>query len=223
MAWRVARSLNSLLDEVNARWPGRPRHADGTIGDTAHSARTSDHNPNDDGIVCARDITEWVLPDGTEINDVIAETIRKRRPPWVKYVISDGRMFASYDKPDRPAWTWGPYSGANAHTKHVHVSVYASSGDQARPWGLWPVPPKPAAKPTERTPDVQLPVLRRGINEPTVKRVQLLLNGLCGERLDPDGDFGELTEAAIKREQARNRKPDTGVVDEATWRRLLHV
>lgn len=46
MPWYLAPSLAQLRAEVNARWPKRSKASDGTIGDRAHSARTSDHNPN---------------------------------------------------------------------------------------------------------------------------------------------------------------------------------
>lgn len=134
MDWRLARSLVVLRDEVNRAYPGRPTGSDGTIGDTAHSSRTSDHNPNSAGVVCAIDLTEWVQ-NGVEMNDRLAEFLREKRDSRLKYVISDGRMFSSYSTDSRPAWQWGPYSGINAHTQHVHVSVHGAY-DDPRPWGI---------------------------------------------------------------------------------------
>lgn len=43
MTWRVAQSLEVLLAEVNAAAPNRNKAADGSIGDTSHSARASDY------------------------------------------------------------------------------------------------------------------------------------------------------------------------------------
>ena len=158
MAWRVAKSLDVLLKEVDTRWPGRPKQSDGTIGDKNHQARNSDHNPwclpPRGGVVTARDITEWVT-DGVEMNDVLAEHLRARRDPRIKYVISDGRMFSSYPTRACPPWTWRKYSGTNAHTKHVHVSVQSAPGlyDSKDPWGLLgPTPPPPPAEDDDMTP-----------------------------------------------------------------------
>jgi hypothetical protein len=141
---RVAHSLEILRQEINLAYPGRPTGSDGALGDTAHANRVSDHNPNYLGIVCARDFTEWVT-NGVEMNDVLAEFLRKSRDSRIKYVISDGKMFSSY--PIRGyynAWMWRPYNGVNKHTKHVHVSVHGNYDDR-RPWGFtrtkyWPKP-----------------------------------------------------------------------------------
>lgn len=148
MTWRVARSLDTLANEVNARWPGRSKISDGTLGDQAHAARVSDHNPDAAGIVRARDITAWD-PDGDGPQDAIAETIaetlRANRDPRVKYVIWRGRMFASYSNASRKAWEWGPYTGSNGHFHHVHVSVVPDArADGTAPWGIYPTAGTPA-------------------------------------------------------------------------------
>lgn len=141
--WKLAQSLDDLGDETNARWPNRPTQSDGIIGDAAHASRPSDHNPDEAGIVRARDITEWEAgtPDfeGDDVAEVIAETLRRNRDPRVKYVIWRGRMFSSYATRTRKAWEWGPYTGPNGHFKHVHVSVLpGDKGAASGPWGIYP-------------------------------------------------------------------------------------
>jgi hypothetical protein len=138
MAYLVA-SLAAFRSEANALYPNRDKSSDGWIGDAAHSSRTSDHNPDWRGAVHAYDLDEDLdgntSDSGAELA-FLAEAIRSRRDPRVKYVIYEGRIFASYATSTRPAWTWGPYSGTNAHRHHMHVSVLSTDigENDTRPW-----------------------------------------------------------------------------------------
>lgn len=148
-SWRVAPAAHAVLRQANIVAPDRDRSSDGTIGDPAHSSRSSDHNPSSDGYVYAVDLTD---DDASGIDcREIARQIVERRDRRVKYLISEGRMIRSYPllKDGRvvtPAWTWTTYSGANGHFKHLHVSVLAKWRNDA---SFWWVPPAPAATPTE--------------------------------------------------------------------------
>lgn len=138
MSWRLARSLDELRQEINDLFPARSRISDGTIGDQAHRATVSDHNPNAAGVVTALDITEDAERGVPEIVDAIFAQIIERRDRRVKYLIHEGRICRSYDKPGIPAWTWAPYDGENAHTIHGHISVVTDPPlyDSTRPWGI---------------------------------------------------------------------------------------
>jgi hypothetical protein len=46
-AWILTAGLANLRTQVDARFPNRDRTSDGTIGDVAHQARVSGHNPDD--------------------------------------------------------------------------------------------------------------------------------------------------------------------------------
>ncbi len=151
MSWRVSKALLTLRAEVEKAHPGRSKVSDGTVGDTSHSARVSDHNPDENGIVHAWDVTVWDGPDADNLDDVaqpLAEFLRAKRDPRTKYVIHRGQMFRSYDKPGIPAWTWSPYTGPNGHFHHVHVSVY---GDDGAPWG-YPGTTNPQPQPEDDMP-----------------------------------------------------------------------
>lgn len=146
MGFRVAKSLLALRDQVNAMAPGRDKSNDGTIGDTSHQARKSDHNPNADGVVTAMDITND--PAHGVVSRNIAEMLRISKDPRIKYVISNRQIFSSQVSP----WEWRPYDGINAHEKHVHISVVGQQAlyDDTRPWSLdvlakTSVAPSPAA------------------------------------------------------------------------------
>lgn len=116
MSWRLARSLEQLRNQVNAAHPNRNKASDGAIGDTAHAASASDHNPNGAGVVCALDITH--SPEtGFDVH-AMAENIRKNRHTDLKYIISNSRICGPWT-----GWQWQPYFGSNPHSKHVHFSV----------------------------------------------------------------------------------------------------
>lgn len=140
MAWRIAKSLDVLRSEINTRWPDRNKASDGVIGDAAHAASASDHNPNQQGVVCAFDITHD--PAGCDGSTVFALLV-SRRHPCLKYVIWNRTVVRAYDKPGLPAWTPSPYTGADPHTNHVHVSVGVGRDGQSQPpyddldsWGV---------------------------------------------------------------------------------------
>lgn len=129
MAYRIARSLDQLRNEIDAEWPERSTASDGWIGDAAHRERKSDHNPNAAGVVTALDVT---APEGHEV----AERLRQARDRRVKYMISNGWICSSYPHKEGPAWSWRPYSGSNQHERHAHISVMASPTlyDDASTW-----------------------------------------------------------------------------------------
>lgn len=133
MAWYIAKSLETLRAQLNALAPHRSTISDGGIGDTAHSARLSDHNPTPTGQVCARDFTND--PAGGCGGQWLADTLVASRDPRIKYIIWNRRILDT--RPGQNPWTWQPYSGTNDHTHHVHVSVFAgASGDNTSPWKL---------------------------------------------------------------------------------------
>lgn len=128
--WRVAHSLNILLQQVNMIAPRRSIGSDGSIGDKAHEklGSASDHNAwvrdsRGQPIVTARDLTHD--PNGGLDAGFLAEVLRVGRDPRIKYVISNRLIFLSFpDKSSKtPPWTWMRYNGANPHDRHVHISV----------------------------------------------------------------------------------------------------
>lgn len=150
-SWRLAPSLAVLRDEVNRRWPQRSKRSDGTIGDAAHSARRSEHNPDGLGIVRAIDITAAGIQPMTLVQAAIGD-------PRVHYVIFNRQIWSR-------AHGWRPrrYTGANSHTQHVHISIRNATAERASaavraaaaadtsPWGIASAgtPPPPTIDPLE--------------------------------------------------------------------------
>lgn len=140
MSWTHAPAAKALLTQANERWPGRNRASDGSIGDAAHSSRTSDHNPRPDGVVMATDVTH----DPSGGPDIHAEVrrIAARRDPRVKYIISAGQIWSTA----RAAEGWRTYTGANGHHQHAHVSIAAGHENDTSPW--YDAAPEPTLPPT---------------------------------------------------------------------------
>lgn len=141
VAWRVARSLDTLLGQLNAAAPRRSKASDGSIGDAAHASRDSDHNPwYGPGVVTARDYTHD--PAGGLDCQWLAGALVASRDPRIKYVIYNRRICDS--RPGSNPWAWMPYSGTNPHTKHLHLSVMDNAScDDTRGWSLSGVAPTP--------------------------------------------------------------------------------
>lgn len=123
--WKLNPWLVKLRAQIDAMAPHRSKAWDGAIGDRAHAAKKSDHNPDEHGIVNAIDITHD--PDNGFDAGALAETLRLYRDSRIKYVIWNRRIFSSTVQP----WVWRSYSSA-PHDHHVHVSV----GGDPVPWKI---------------------------------------------------------------------------------------
>lgn len=204
--WQVAGCLLQLRKQVDGMWPNRSKASDGTIGNTEHSARESDHNPDTDGYVKAMDITHD--PAHGLDSRKLAEALLASRDPRLKYVISNAEI-ASGEKGPAP-WTWRPYHGANAHRHHCHISVRSEVHlfNSEVPWRLDAV-----GKPDATTsPQTKHPTLRKGTSGPVVSELQRAVGAVS-----TDGYFGSMTEDAVKRWQKVHELVDDGVAGPATW------
>lgn len=118
--WTLAPCLAQLRAEFNRIAPGRDKNSDGSIGDQAHAARASDHNPDSRGIVHAIDV-DRDLGGGLDMQDVVDHLVARCRSGAEKrltYVIYNRRIWsASRD------WKSRAYTGSNAHTQHAHFSA----------------------------------------------------------------------------------------------------
>lgn len=132
MSWRIAGSLKTLRDQVNAAWPNRDKRSDGSIGDAKHSSRKSDHNPNEAGVVCALDIDKDL--SNTATVETVVNALVASRDPRIKYLIWRGRILSSTVSP----WTWREYTGTSGHFEHLHISVGPSAAlyDDPSPWAI---------------------------------------------------------------------------------------
>jgi hypothetical protein len=154
MAYYLAPALQVLRDEINARWPSRDRSSDGWIGDAAHAARTSDHNPNVRGSVNAIDVDR----DGIDVAELLAAF---QGHPSAQYWIFN-RQIANRST----GWSRRDYTGSNPHTGHVHLSIRqnATAEQDTTGWGLLrpgSIAPAPGAPAPVPPPTVPPPARRR--------------------------------------------------------------
>lgn len=200
VTWRPAKALLALRDAVDALAPDRDRSSDGILGDLAHQARASDHNPNAAGVVQAIDISHD--PAHGVDTYALAELLRQRRDRRIAYVISNRRIVSATVSP----WEWRPYEGSNQHSHHMHVSLRGDPAlyDDASPWDIALSPADPAAAPAR-------PRLRRGATGPLVEEVQRRLG------IAVDGRFGGDTEIAVAAFQAARGLGIDGIVGPYTW------
>jgi hypothetical protein len=173
MAWRVARSLLVLRDQINAAWPDRDRASDGTIGDEAHQASYSDHNPDAGEVVRALDVTHDPAHgcDIGQLSDALADSRDER----ISYIIAN-RLITGPEY----SWLWEQYDGDDPHTNHLHLSVVADDrADDARPWSIG------ASTPGE---DDDMRSLMRYRDTPQV----FLTDGLFARWVTSEAEIGDL-------------------------------
>lgn len=201
MAWRNSKATAKLLAQVNALAPGRDKSWDGTIGDTAHAKRKSDHNPNAAGVVCAIDITHD--PKHGVDGEALANALRTSGDPRVNYVIFNKRIAGA-----GKGWNWRKYTGA-PHDHHVHLSVKQDPAlyDSGVAWKLVLltdfVAPKPVPKP-ELLP--KPPVGERTLTEPEIREAQDLLRKLGYTDVgETDGVWGANSKGALTKFCDTNR------------------
>jgi hypothetical protein len=128
-----------LRAQLNTAYPNRSVKSDGMIGDAAHAATKSEHNPDPDGTVRAFDVTHDPV-GGVDCHKLAAQLVTSR-DSRILYVIWNGRIARSYPKPGIPAWSWARYTGTDPHTNHLHLSVTVAGATNTRPWRIVaPVP-----------------------------------------------------------------------------------
>lgn len=130
---RLARSLITLYNQVEAAFPGRQTELDGTIGDAAHQSRDSEHNPDENRVVRALDLDTDPV-HGFDARR-FAEQLVASKDNRILYLISNRQIVRSYPRSGTVPWQWAPYTLDNPHTEHCHISIVKGAlADDQRPW-----------------------------------------------------------------------------------------
>lgn len=129
---------DQLRKEINALWPHRDKASDGWIGDAAHQARPSDHNPDARGVVHAIDVDKDLDPADKRASWRLAEQLRQLaiKDGRIKYIIHMGQITsASGGGNPLKRWKWRPWTG-DPHNHHLHISFTTKADTNARPFGI---------------------------------------------------------------------------------------
>lgn len=153
MSHRLVAAGVTLREQVDQRFPKRDKRSDGWIGDQAHKARRSDHNPDTHGLVHAIDIDADLgkAGDAELLASQLLELARDGKDHGrLKNIVFRNRV-ASGTYPEH-FWTWREDKSLG-HQGHIHVSFTSKADEDGRPF---PAPilkqqaapkPKPTPKP----------------------------------------------------------------------------
>ncbi len=122
-----------LRDQVDTWFPDRnTKSPEGWLGDSRHSARKSDHNPDANGWVRAVDINSR-LESSDSLAPYLADQIRiaGKSDKRLSYVIYNGRICSKILN-----WKWRKYKGINPHKRHIHISFTKLGDTDARPFDI---------------------------------------------------------------------------------------
>jgi len=119
---RLSKAASQLRKQCDDSFPDRDHTSDGWIGDTRHADRKSDHNPDEQGWVRAididRDLFKGSKPDIMgDLADQLRALSKSKKDNRISYIIFDGYICSKILN-----WKLRKYTGANKHTKHMHVS-----------------------------------------------------------------------------------------------------
>jgi len=220
MSWQAAPSVRWGLDEATRLWPERNKASDGIIGDAAHAASVSDHNPDSRGIVHAFDLTHDPK-NGVDCSKLFALLLAKK-DSRIRYVIWNRQItYGPWSDSVRAGkirvWSTHPYTLADPHTNHIHVSIGYSAGCENSTASWWTGATVGTKPPTQTASSTKLGArtLKRGDKGSDVAYVQRWVG------INDDGDFGPATEAAVIKYQKLRGLHADGVVGPLTWKAML--
>jgi hypothetical protein len=196
--------LGRLRTDLNRLAPNRDKSSDGTIGDTAHQSRVSDHNDDEVGNVPIRDadgkhevhaydadvdLREPGLTMEMVVQHIVARC-RSGAEKRLRYVIFNRRIWEASN-----GWRQRAYSGDNPHDKHAHFSSSYETAREAdtSSWHLDEL--------IEGSDDDML-LVKKGNTSEQVKAWQFLLRKL-GYTITTDGIYGPEMEKIINADRAK--------------------
>jgi peptidoglycan hydrolase-like protein with peptidoglycan-binding domain len=212
--WYLNEFLTSWRNAVSKRYPLRTKASDGSIGNLAHQATVSEHNPDPDGSVDAWDCDLNLLGSKTAtgsaaevraMKELIAEF--QKQPQAQLWIFQ--RHIANRDIGN---WKVRAYNGRSPHDEHCHFQSRPTQERKPYAGDLDKVVPAINQKPSAAK--LGSRVLKKGMTGADVAYIQRWLG------LDDDGDFGDKTEAKVKAYQRMRGITADGIVGPATWKQI---
>jgi peptidoglycan hydrolase-like protein with peptidoglycan-binding domain len=178
---------------------GVTEHSEGRAWDWMLNVK----NPREKGI--ADSVTRWLsAPDAHGRPGAMARRF------GINYIIWNRKIWRAYD----PGRGWAKYTGSSPHTDHIHFTFTWDGAHKRTSW--WTGRPLTTVDPGPKpTPPKTYPTLRQGSSGADVALAQRVIG------VTADGQFGPLTLAALTGWQRANRVPVTGVLDQATWAKMV--
>lgn len=143
--------LVQLFDEFDFIAPSRDHASDGDIGNTAHQAEVSDHNPDETGKVPIHDADKINEIHAIDVDNNLNESdltmekcvqfllgrCRSGAEKRLRYIIYNRRIWSASS-----GWVQKTYTGASAHTEHAHFSASYETNLEASKasWHLEDIP-----------------------------------------------------------------------------------
>lgn len=207
--WRLAKSLETLREQINKAAPGRSKASDGAIGDSEHATRVSDHNPwvkdGSMGVVTAIDVTHD--PRNGVDAAAITEALKASGDIRLKYIIWNRRIWTPSKSPN-----WRAYGGVNPHDKHFHISVTSEKPlyDSTRVW-VWGKAVPDTAAPIVEAP----PLLYEGITGQDKHIIRA--RGALLAAFHAEVGFGPLLDGLVRGYQKQHGLKQDGKIGSYTW------
>ncbi|WP_169797149.1 peptidoglycan-binding domain-containing protein, partial [Janibacter anophelis] len=204
-----ARLMANHYDEFNygisrACNYGLTEHSEGRALDWMLNAYDPHERAVADGVI------SWLLAPDSE-----GRPAAMARRFGIMYIIWNRQIWGTYQMDEG----WRAYNGVSPHTDHIHFSFSWDGAMKRTSWWTgvaWTSVTRTPGGPSVPLPDPDsYPTLREGASGPDVQLAQKVLG------VSADGVFGPATKSALRTWQSKNDVPVTGVLDQATWDKMV--
>ncbi|WP_162787036.1 peptidoglycan-binding domain-containing protein, partial [Janibacter anophelis] len=204
-----ARLMANHYDEFNygisrACNYGLTEHSEGRALDWMLNAYDPHERAVADGVI------SWLLAPDSE-----GRPAAMARRFGIMYIIWNRQIWGTYQMDEG----WRSYNGVSPHTDHIHFSFSWDGAMKRTSWWTgvaWTSVTRTPGGPSVPLPDPDsYPTLREGASGPDVQLAQKVLG------VSADGVFGPATKSALRTWQSKNDVPVTGVLDQATWDKMV--